>query len=186
MTGNWSDLRSTPYGTRPVSAMVFRSLVTGVTASAAGLATPFIIQDLKIDIRTIINISATVGFFLTFVAIAVGWWADRHPRVPLLAWGGAISGLFSMLSGRATNAATLGPPWVLGGVASEMADVPTFSLTADYYPPEARGKVFTIFNLVGTTAALKPTSTARIKTIFHQRLRFTGFPPERVAGLLGY
>src|SRR2546423_5419712 len=113
-----------------------------------------IIQDLKIDIRTIINISATVGFFLTFVAIAVGWWADRHPRVPLLAWGGAISGLFSMLSGRATNAATLGPPWVLGGVASEMADVPTFSLTADYYPPEARGKVFTIFNLVGETAAL--------------------------------
>src|SRR2546430_17536577 len=35
-----------------------------------------------------------------------------------------------------------------------MADVPTFSLTADYYPPEARGKVFTIFNLVGKTAAL--------------------------------
>src|SRR5256885_7302135 len=134
--------------------MVFRSLVTGVTVSAAGLATPMIIQDLKIDIRTILNISATVGFFLTFVAIAVGWWADRHPRVPLLAWGGAISGLFSMLSGRATNAATLGPPWVVGGVASEMADVPTFSLTADYYPPEARGKVFTIFNLVGKTAAL--------------------------------
>ena len=108
LTGNWSDLRSTPYGTRPVSAMVFRSLVTGVTASAAGLATPFIIQDLKIDIRTIINISATVGFFLTFVAIAVGWWADRHPRIPLLAWGGAISGLFSMLTSGRT---WCGAPW---------------------------------------------------------------------------
>jgi branched-chain amino acid transport system ATP-binding protein len=154
LTSNWSDLRNTPYGTRPVGAMVFRSLITGVTVSAAGLATPMIIQDLKIDIRTIINISATVGFFLTFVAIGVGWWADRHHRVPLLAWGGALSGLFSMLTSRAGGAATLGPPWVLGGVASEMADVPTFSLTADYYPPEDRGKVFTIFNLVGKTAAL--------------------------------
>jgi branched-chain amino acid transport system ATP-binding protein len=153
-TRNWADLRNTPYGTRPVAAMVFRSLITGVTAAAAGLATPFIIIDLKIDIRTILNISATVGFFLTFVAIAVGWWADRHPRVPLLAWGGALSGLFSMLTSRATNTATLGPPWVLGGVADQMSDVPSFSLTADYYPPEARGKVFTIFNLVGKTAAL--------------------------------
>src|SRR5882672_2423554 len=35
------------------------------------------------------------------------------------------------------------------------------------------------FLLVGTTAALKPTSTARIKTIFHQRLRFKIVPPER-------
>jgi len=153
-TRSWLDLRHTPYGTRPVGVTVFRSLVTGVTVSAAGLAGPFIIQDLKIDIRTILDISATVGFFLTFVAIGVGWYADRHPRVPLLAWGGAISGLFSMLTSRATNTATLGAPWVLGGVADQVADVPTFSLVADYYPPESRGKVFAIFNMVGKTAAL--------------------------------
>ncbi|MDQ1493477.1 MAG: hypothetical protein QOJ23_5991, partial [Actinomycetota bacterium] len=153
-TRSWLDLRNTPYGTRPVAVTVFRSLVTGVTASAAGLAGPFIIQDLKIDIRTILNISATVGFFLTFVAIAVGWYADRHPRIPLLAWGSAINGVFSMLMSRATNVVTLGVPQVLGGVASEVSDVPTFSLMADYYPPESRGKVFAIFNMVGKTAAL--------------------------------
>src|SRR5947209_6139342 len=32
---------------------------------------------------------------------------------------------------------------------------------------------------VGTTAALKPTSTARIRMIFHQRLRFKGFLRKR-------
>src|SRR2546423_12725119 len=98
-----------------------------------------IIQDLKIDIRTIINISATVGFFLTFVAIAVGWWADRHPRIPLLAWGGAISGLFSMLTSRATSVATLGPPWVGGGGARPIAAGPPFSLAGASYPPAGPG-----------------------------------------------
>src|SRR5436190_24216944 len=39
--------------------------------------------------------------------------------------------------------------------------------------------------LVEMTAAVKPISTARIRMIFHHKLRFTGVPPERLVGLFG-
>ncbi|HLF41311.1 MAG TPA: MFS transporter, partial [Acidimicrobiia bacterium] len=153
-TRNWLDLRNTPYGTRPIAVTLFLTLVTGVTSSAAALAGPFILRDLDIDIRSILNVEATVGFFLTFAAIGIGWYADRHRRIPLLAFGSALAGFFTMLMSRATGIVSLGVPQVFGGVAAEASNVPSFSLMADYYPPESRGKVFAVLSLVGKTAAL--------------------------------
>jgi ABC-type branched-subunit amino acid transport system ATPase component/MFS family permease len=153
-TRNWFSLRQTPYGTRPVTVSMVLGLATRVTGTAAGLAGPFILRDLGISIRSILGVEAVVGFFLTFVAIGVGWYADRHKRLPLVAIGSAIAGVFTMLTSKASNIVTLGVPRVLGGVAGEVSDVPKFSLMADYYPPESRGKVFAILNMVGATAAL--------------------------------
>ena len=154
LTSNWSDLRHTPYGTRPMALSVFGSLAGGVTATAAAYAGPDIIQDLGINISSIISLRGVIGFFLIFAGIGLGWWADRHKRVPLLAFGTMISGICSMIASRAQGIVSLGTPQIAGGVAQEAATVPSFSLMADYYPPESRGKVFSIFNLVGSTAAL--------------------------------
>src|SRR5581483_6690271 len=83
LTRNWSDLRSTPYGTKPMALSVFASLATGVTATAASYAGPQILEDLKINISSIISLRSVIGFFLTFAVIGLGWYADRHKRVPL-------------------------------------------------------------------------------------------------------
>ncbi|MDQ1569090.1 MAG: hypothetical protein QOF96_3970, partial [Actinomycetota bacterium] len=120
----------------------------------ASYAGPSILQDLHINIQSIISLRSVIGFFLTFAVIGMGWYADRHKRIPLMALGTAAAGVCSMLMAGARNIFTLGAPQLLGGVAGEAASVPSFSLMADYYPPESRGKVFAIFNMVGSTAAL--------------------------------
>ncbi|HYT39688.1 MAG TPA: MFS transporter, partial [Acidimicrobiia bacterium] len=158
ITRNWTDLRHTPYGTRPLAVVVFAGLATGVTAAGASYAGPFILEDLHISIQSIISLRSVMGFFLTFAVIGIGWWADRHKRIPLLAWGTVISGVFSLITGSARNLFTYGAPSLLGDMASEAAGVPGFSLMADYYPPESRGKVFVILNMVGSTAALPVTA----------------------------
>ncbi len=151
---NWADVARTPYGTRPVAVFAFLGLVGTLTGSAFGLAGPDILEDLKLKISDIQGVSAVIGFFLTFAAIGIGWWADRHPRLPLYGWGQVISGVCGMATAGATNMVGLGVPRVVGGVASEASAVPSFSLTADYYPPESRGKVFAILGLVSTAASL--------------------------------
>ncbi len=151
---NWADVRHTPYGTRPVAVFAFLGLVGTLTGSAFGLAGPDILEDLKLKISDIQGVAATIGFFLTFAAIGIGWWADRHPRLPLYGWGEVITGICGMATAGATNMVGLGVPRVIGGVASEAAAVPSYSLTADYYPPESRGKVFAILGLVSTAASL--------------------------------
>ena len=154
ITRNWTDLRHTPYGTRPLAVTVFAGLATGVTGAAAGYAGPFILQDLRVDIQSILSLSSVIGFFLTFAVIGVGWWADRHHRVRLLAFGNIIAGIFSMITAGAQNLVSYGVPTLARGVAADASDVPSFSLMADYYPPESRGKVFAVLGMVRNAAAL--------------------------------
>ncbi len=154
LTRNWTDLRHTPYGTRPLGVVVFAGLATGVTGAAAGYAGPFILKDLRVDIQSILGLRSVLGFLLIFAAIGLGWWADRHKRVPLLAIGNMIAGFFSMLTAGAHNLFAYGAPTLVGGVAAEASDVPSFSLMADYYPPESRGKVFSVLGIVRNAAAL--------------------------------
>jgi branched-chain amino acid transport system ATP-binding protein len=159
---NWTDLRRSPYGTRPVAVFAFLGVVSGLAGPAFALAAPDIVVDLRIDVRDILNVSATIGFFLTFAAIALGWYADRHRRVPLFGLGTVVSGLFRMVTAGAHNLFALGTPEVVGGVAGAASDVPSFSLMADYYPPESRGKVFSILGIVGRTASLPLSLTAAL------------------------
>ena len=86
-TKNWSDLRHTPYGTRPVAVIDVRRSRhrghrRGVPARRARHP-----RDLKINIASIISLRSVIGFFLTFAVIGIGWYADRHKRVPLVGIG---------------------------------------------------------------------------------------------------
>jgi branched-chain amino acid transport system ATP-binding protein len=159
---NWLALRGTPYGTRPVAVFAFLGLVGGLAGPAFALAGPDIIVDLKINIRDIVNLQSTVGFFLIFAAIGLGWYADRHKRVPLFGIGTIISGVCTMFVSGAQNIFSLGAPQVASGVAGTASEVPSFSLMADYYPPEVRGKVFSILGMVSRTSSLPLALTAAL------------------------
>ena len=154
VTRNWRQLKGSPYGTRPLTVFMSLGLLGGLVYPAFSLAGPDIIVDLDINISDILGLSAVVGFFLTFAAIGMGWYGDRHKRLPMYGIGTAISGLFFMLESRANNIFTLGAPQVASGVATTAASVPVFSLLADYYPTNTRGKVYAIFGIVGRTASL--------------------------------
>ena len=135
-------LRLTPYGMTPAlifGGVHFFQIFDNLAFRVAG---PEIVRQTGISIPQIINLSITVVVITIAVAPFAGWWADRHRRVPLFGIGTIVSGLFSMLSSRQTTTATLGTARAVDEVSNVAADVPSFSLLADYYPPETRGRAY--------------------------------------------
>ena len=136
-------VRATPYGLTPLLILAAGGFFSGVSNRAFQVAGPEIARALEINVGNIISISIVVGFFSIFVSLFAGWWADRHRRVPFLAAGTFLNGLFSgVIASRGTSTLTLGAPRVIGESAEVFGDVPYFSLLADYYPVEVRGRVF--------------------------------------------
>jgi branched-chain amino acid transport system ATP-binding protein len=143
------DLRRTPYGLRP--AIVFGAIAffQVFDTRAFSVAGPDVVRALGINISSIIDIISIVAIVATFAGIAAGWWVDRHRRVPFFAISTALAGVFAMLSSFARSTVSLGVPRVGDDVSNTAADVPSFSLLADYYPPEARGRVFAFLSTMG-------------------------------------
>ena len=145
--GNWSELRRTPYGLTPVLVLGFMTFFQTFDTRAFYLAQVEITRDLNIEYSTIIGTVATVGTLAVFAALAIGWYGDRHRRVPLVAAGAIISGVFAMLTGRATSGFTYGAARVGDDLSDTASQVPRYSLIADYYPAHVRGKVFALMGL---------------------------------------
>lgn len=87
------------------------------------------------------------AFFYCFIAIPVGWLADRTSRVGVLSiacavWSGATS-----LCGMASNYTQLVIARMLVGVGEAGGVPPSYALITDYYPPGRRGLAFGIYNL---------------------------------------
>ena len=137
-----SGVRKTPYGLTPVVLLSILFFTSGLGSQAFNAAGPEIARDLEINVGTIIRIGGLVGFFAIFASLYAGWFADRHKRVPILAGGTIASGFFNALLGRAQSSVSLATPQVAADVSAQFAGVPIFSLLADYYPLEVRGKVF--------------------------------------------
>ncbi|MEY2569076.1 MAG: hypothetical protein QOE35_3605 [Actinomycetota bacterium] len=145
---DWSELRRTPYGLVPVVILgliiFFQSFDSAIFTAAA----PEIRRDLEINIRSLISALVTVSVLATFGLIIVAYYVDRKKRVPFVAVGTIISGIFSFLTGRGTGITTVGGALVVDSVSEAVSNVPINSLMADYYPPEVRGKAFAAYGLL--------------------------------------
>lgn len=150
----WGEIAKTPYGFGPVIILTLISLFDGLQNAAFGIAGPDIVRDLQVDLTTVVAIGAVASFFGIFANIGIGWWADRHRRVPLLAGGTMLSGVFGLFASRGQTLWGYGTPRVFDGLASQFASVPKFSLLADYYPPTSRGKVFAALQTLGRIEGL--------------------------------
>lgn len=151
---NYREIRRTPYGLGPVLILGGISFLGQFDAKAFIVAGPFIVRDLEVPITDIISITAIVGAVTLVAALFFGWLLDRHRRVPFVAAGAVLSGIFSMITSRAQSLFSYGLPRVIDNVADDVGAIPRFSLLADYYPPEARGKVFALFGTMRRTGAL--------------------------------
>ncbi|MBA3654159.1 MAG: MFS transporter [Actinobacteria bacterium] len=147
-------LRETPYGMGPALIIGMAAFFQQFDTRAFYYAAPEITRAIGAKVSTIINVQVVIGTFIVFVTIFIGWWADRHRRVPLFAVGTIISGLGAMGMSRATSTISLGIPRVVDDVSFAASDVPEYSLLADYYPPEARGRTFAFLGTLNRVASL--------------------------------
>jgi len=142
---SYKELRNTPYGVKPVVILSMITMFQLLDSQAFLVAGPDIADDLGISIGDYIDIQRLIGIFAVFGALYAGWWADRHRRIPLLGVGSIVAGLGAMWSSRATSFFTIALPRTVDDTSMVAADVPAFSLLADYYPPEVRGKAWGLY-----------------------------------------
>ncbi|HEU5442598.1 MAG TPA: MFS transporter [Steroidobacteraceae bacterium] len=87
------------------------------------------------------------AFFYCFIAIPIGWLADRTNRVNVLSVACAIWSVATACCGLAVRYPQLVVARMLVGVGEAGGVPPSYALITDYFPPGRRGKAFGIYNL---------------------------------------
>lgn len=102
----------------------------------------------------------TFAIFYTVFGIPVAIIADRWNRVRIVAASCGLWSLFTAASGFATGFVSLALARIGVGIGEAGCSPPSYSILADYFPPEQRGRALGIYvlgvpagSLVGTVAA---------------------------------
>src|SRR5262249_39953957 len=113
------------------------------------------------------------AFFYCFIAIPVGWLADKTNRVAVLSLACAIWSTATMACGAATNYPQLVAARMTVGFGEAGGVPPSYAIISDYFPAGRRGTALGIYNLgppIG--AALGIAFGASIAAAFSWRLAF--------------
>jgi len=111
--------------------------------------------------------------FYCFIAIPVGWLADRANRVTILSLACAIWSAATMACGLATNYPQLVAARMAVGFGEAGGVPPSYAIITDTFPPGRRGIAFGIYNLgppIGATLGI--AFGASIAAAFHWRDAF--------------
>jgi predicted MFS family arabinose efflux permease len=122
------------------------------------------------------------AFFYCFIAIPIGWLADKTHRVGVLTAACAIWSAATMACGFAVNYAQLVIARMTVGFGEAGGVPPSYTIVTDYFPPHRRGTALGIYNLgppIG--AALGIAFGAAIAAAFNWRYAFIALG---AAGLL--
>jgi predicted MFS family arabinose efflux permease len=113
------------------------------------------------------------ALFYCFIAIPVGWLADKTNRVKVLSLACAIWSAATMACGVAASYPQLVVARMTVGFGEAGGVPPSYAIISDYFPPGRRGSALGIFNLgppIG--AALGIAFGASIAAAFNWRLAF--------------
>ena len=113
------------------------------------------------------------AFFYCFIAIPVGWVADRTNRVAVLSVACAIWSAATAFCGMAATYPQLVAARMLVGFGEAGGVPPSYTIITDYFPPGRRGTAFGIYNLgppIG--AAVGIAFGASIAAAFNWRVAF--------------
>jgi predicted MFS family arabinose efflux permease len=95
------------------------------------------------------------ALFYTLFGIPIAWLADRSNRVRIVAIACGLWSLFTAACGLAQSFLQLSLARIGVGVGEAGGSPPSYSIIADYFPPEQRGSALAVYSLgvpVGTTA----------------------------------
>jgi MFS family permease len=87
------------------------------------------------------------ALFYCFIALPVGWLADRANRVGILSFACALWSAATMACGMASNYPQLVGARMAVGIGEAGGVPPSYAIITDYFPPGRRGTALGIFNL---------------------------------------
>jgi branched-chain amino acid transport system ATP-binding protein len=155
-TVGWKEFRRSAAVT-PLVVLGVLTLLGTLDAGSFGVVLPAIAQDLQVQPGPMLNAVAFATFVGLLASMGVGWWSDRHRRVPTVGAGAVLSSVAGMAQAAATGAPGIGLPRALDTTGYALSGVPLFSLLSDYYPSRLRGRVF---GVVSTLAIVGPLLAA--------------------------
>lgn len=113
------------------------------------------------------------ALFYCFIAIPVGWLADRTNRVKVLSIACGLWSAATAACGMAGNYGQLVVARMAVGVGEAGGVPPSYAIISDYFPPEQRGTALAIFNLGPPLgSALGVAFGASLAAAFDWRLPF--------------
>jgi branched-chain amino acid transport system ATP-binding protein len=157
----------------PLVVLFGLNMVDELDRTAFGVLLPEIRDDFGLDLQGILTLVGLVSLIALLLQVPIAAYADRSNRVRI-AWMGAVAwGACSLLTGMSATLWMLGATRAGSAIGRAVVDPTHGSLLADYYPPEARPKVFSAHRAANAVGMfLGPVTAAFIAAATSWRVPF--------------
>ena len=160
----------------PIVVLFGLNAVDEFDRAAFGILLPEIREHFDLDFSTMLGLVALASVAALALQVPIAQIADRRKRVPLAVAGALVWALFSGLTGFATGIIVLTIARSGSALGKAVIDPTHNSLISDYYPIEARTKVFSVHRAANAVGAfLGPLSAGLLAFYFGWRTPFVIF-----------
>jgi ABC-type branched-subunit amino acid transport system ATPase component/MFS family permease len=137
----------------PLVVLFGLNAVDELDRAAFGILLPEIQESFGLDLGALLGLVALSSVGALLLQVPIAQFADRHNRVPLAIGGALVWACFSGMTGLATTLVVLTIARSGSSIGKGVNDPTHNSLLADYYPIDARHRVFSVHraaNAVGS------------------------------------
>ena len=160
----------------PLVVLFGLNAVDELDRTAFGILLPNIRDEFNLDNTGVLGLVALSSVAALALQVPIAQYADRSRRVPLAIVGAVICGTFSGMTGLATGVVILTIARSGSSLGKAVIDPTHNSLLADYYPIEARSKVFSTHRAANAVGAfVGPLSAGLLAYAFGWRVPFLIF-----------
>ncbi len=160
----------------PLVVLFGLNAVDELDRTAFGILLPNIRDEFNLDNTKVLGLVALSSIAALALQVPIAQYADRSKRVPLAIIGALIWGTFSGMTGLATGVVLLTIARSGSSLGKAVIDPTHNSLLADYYPIEARSKVFSTHRAANAVGAfVGPLSAGLLAAAFGWRVPFLVF-----------
>ena len=135
----------------PLFVLFGLNAVDELDRTAFAVVLPEIGDSFGLDTQGLLTVVALSALASLLLAVPIGYYADRIPRIPLCILGAVLWGIFSMFTGLAVTVLMLGIARAGSGLGRAFNEPLHNSLLADYYAIPNRPRVYYVHRLANAT-----------------------------------